>query len=192
MSDFTPVSQIPPAPGWLSDEGIVIYGRITQDRFQAGLLFAADIDLYSAYANEASNYNRLAQEIAAEGDIITDKNGDPRRNPKVLEKNKALENSLKLAKQLGIGVYSRDKITTEQQDNGGRFRPRLEDMLTIYSVIDREDNDYTFEEKRMLKAAVSDIEILDKERDFEHLRDQAAKYRMQLGFDSWSARHGEI
>lgn len=196
LSDFAPINIIPPAPGWLSEEGRAVYERITQDRLKAGLLFEADIDLFVAYAREASTYTQMCEDIANEGEIVEDKNKDPRRNPKILIASKALENAMKLAKQLGIGVYGRDKIASEAPEK--KENPSYIDIQLAIQKIARSDDfkrmtkEFTRQEVDVLKYAIEDVTILDKKPEFGHLREPAAYFRGKMGFDEWAARYGEI
>ena len=105
----TVVTAMPPGgpirPLWLSQSAVEVWEAVI-DAMPLGFLKAADSDILAAYATAVAQHNLAAQIVAIEGIY---QNGKP--HPLLRVQKEAASMMSKLARELGLSPWARDRIT---------------------------------------------------------------------------------
>jgi P27 family predicted phage terminase small subunit len=111
------LSRLPPAPAWLPQEAKAEWRRVVGALKGRRTMTKADLPMLEAYCLAAGTVRRAQALIAAEGDLVTTKNGT-RRHPAFQTLFQAMTESRRLASELGLTPASRNKAPATEDDDG--------------------------------------------------------------------------
>ena len=121
------LSELPPAPNWLTPLAQNEWGNVTNELLSIGMLHKIDLILLAAYVNAISLHIEMEQILMEKGRVnhYYNEDGSLRHSqckPEVKISNDSLANALKIAVQFGFtpssrGSISAPKITNNTQIN---------------------------------------------------------------------------
>jgi P27 family predicted phage terminase small subunit len=103
----------PEPPKWLCKGAKTEWRRLYPQLERNKLITEADVALFAMYCDSYATVARLTKEIREEGEVLTDRNNDVRRNAKTILKKSAIETLRDCIKQLGFSPTTRARIITE-------------------------------------------------------------------------------
>lgn len=109
-----PKKSQPKCPTWLSDDAKVIWRRTAKQLKAMGLLYEADQDILSAYANAVVNYMRSTELVDKSGVLIKGRRDGVVTNPAVRVQRDAAMLIRHLAGELGLTPSARSRLQTGQ------------------------------------------------------------------------------
>jgi P27 family predicted phage terminase small subunit len=98
-----------------------IWTEVAAELHTRGHLFASTLPYLELYVFTWHQLRIAMLAIREKGMLVTDKNGDKRRNPYILIKSKAQQELLDLEKRLGITPYSRDRLPPGEDPEDARM-----------------------------------------------------------------------
>ena len=116
------VSDIPTAPGWLSEIGKEEWNKVSSQLYNIGMLHNVDLQLVAAYCNEMSLYIETETMLRNKGRIQAFRNPDGTlKHAQAVPYQKiakdALNSALKLATQFGLTPVARAAIAAPVLNN---------------------------------------------------------------------------
>lgn len=116
-----PAGLVGEAPEWLDEIGRMKWNQKRAVLEPLGLLTDADDDFLAAYCDAYSEMVKATYDIREEGPISVSEKGSPYQNPRVGQKNKAVEKLVKIGALFGLSPSSRSglhvdvKVTEEDE-----------------------------------------------------------------------------
>ena len=103
----------PARPGWLSPYAVEEWDRIAPDLAAMGAVKAVDATAVGAYCEAVARFRAACESVAVLGAMITDRDGDDRKNPAVgLARDASVEVRM-WARELGLTPAARQPLKVE-------------------------------------------------------------------------------
>jgi P27 family predicted phage terminase small subunit len=111
-----PNSAEPKCPSWLSPDAKRVFKRTATQLRLMGILFEADIDLITAYANAVVNYQKATEVVDQDGILVEGRRDGLVSNPAVRIQRDAATLIRMLASELGLTPSSRSRLSAGNDD----------------------------------------------------------------------------
>lgn len=105
-----------PAPKHLKGEGLLLWECYTEELAGRNMLHEADYSALARLCILEAEAGKLAQQIAKEGVIRVDKNGDERRSPALMALANTSQIIEAMKKSLALGAFYRHRIGEQPQE----------------------------------------------------------------------------
>jgi P27 family predicted phage terminase small subunit len=102
----------PEPPAWLSEAARGVWDWLVVELGAMGVLYGADAALLAALASSVATFGEAEHEIASNGRIYEDRNGQRRRSPWVLVRRDALSEMTRLAPMFGLSPTARAHLAS--------------------------------------------------------------------------------
>lgn len=108
-----PTKKLPKCPNWLSEEAKIIWKRTAKELNAMNLLYEADQDILTAYANAVANYQKATELVDRSGVLIKGRRDGVVTNPAVRIQRDAATLIRMLGSELGLTPSARTRLKAE-------------------------------------------------------------------------------
>ncbi len=120
-----PTGELPTCPSWLCGDARREWRRLAPVLHAQGRLDASSRAVFAAYCSAWGEYTAAEQQIAAQGEVLTDAGGKQYPNPRLKIRDAAAGRLMKAAAEMGLTPASRGRVVTPPTRPGSNDKAKF-------------------------------------------------------------------